>query len=139
MRHRLPSETKRLLIEALVFLHVRYCISVWGSCTTAHKNRVKQVIHFGARIVTRLGRREHFTPVLREHYMSVMRHLMTASNSSEILRDQIVTRSTVSARRTRATDGGQLQIPRVKTEFARRGFLYRAVSRWNKVPQADRS
>ena len=95
------------------------------------------MINFGARIVTGLGRREHVTPVLRElgwgrvddrlieHDMSVMRHLMTASNSSEILRDQIVTRSAVSARRTRATDGGQLQLPRVKTELARRGYLYR--------------
>jgi len=151
MRHRLPSETKRLLIEALVFPHVRYCISVWGSCTATQKNRVQKVINFGARIVTGLGRRDHVTPALLElgwgsvddrlieHDMSVMRHLMTASNSSEILRDQIVSRSAISARRTRATDGGQLQLPRLDTTFAQRGFLYRAVSRWNEMLRTGRS
>ena len=29
VRNRLPRETKRLLIEALVFSHVRYCLFVW--------------------------------------------------------------------------------------------------------------
>ena len=42
MRHRLPRDVRKLLIEALVFPHVRYCVAVWGGCTsTQQKTRSK--------------------------------------------------------------------------------------------------
>ena len=62
MRHRLPEDTKRMLVEALGLPHVRYCVTVWGSNTAEQKKRVQRAINFGARIVTGLGRREHVTP-----------------------------------------------------------------------------
>ena len=98
MRHRVPKDTKRLLIEALVFPHVRYCISVWGSCTAEQRKRVQKAINFGARIVAGLGRREHVRPALQElgwgrvddlieeHDLSMVRRLLTATDASEILR-----------------------------------------------------
>jgi len=150
MRHRLPKETKRLLIEALVFPHVRYCISVWGNCTATQKQRIQKAINFGARIVTGLGRRERVTPVLLElgwgrvddvlleHDISIMRRLLTSTNAPEILRNRIVSRSDVSVRSTRATDDGQLELPRYDSTFAQRGFIYRATKSWNKLPTRDR-
>ena len=56
IRNRLPRETKRLLIEALVFPHVRYCLSVWGSCTATQRRRVQKALNFGARIVMDMKR-----------------------------------------------------------------------------------
>ena len=47
-------------------------------------------------------------------------------------------RDTVSARETRATDAGQLQLPRVSTEHARKIFHFRAVAQWNNAPAAVR-
>ena len=143
MRHRLPQETKRMLVEALVLPHVRYCIGVWGSCTAEQKKRVQKVINFGARIVTGLGLREHVTPALRElgwgrveevleeHDVAMVRRLLTATDAPELLRSKLTYRSELSAHCTRATDRGQLQLPRVRTEFARRGFLFRASKSWN--------
>ena len=145
MRHRVPKDTKRLLIEALVFPNVRYCISVWGSCTAEQRKRVQKAINFGARIVAGLGRREHVRPVLQElgwgrvddlieeHDLSMVRRLLTATNASEILRDKLVYRSQQSSRSTRATESGQLQLPRVRTEFARRSLLGRATRAWNRA------
>ena len=145
MRSRVPRETKRLLVEALVFPHIRYCISVWGSCTTTQKKRVQKVINFGARIVTGLGRREHVTPVLselgwecvddmvRSSDLAVMSHLLTSDTAPELLRNKLVLRSDRSARVTRATERGQMQLPRVKTEFARRSFIFRATKHWNDI------
>ena len=90
-----------------------------------------------------LNRREHISLVLNElgwksvDYMvrvsdfSVIRHLLTADDAPEILRSKLVLRSDESSRRERATDRGQLQLPRVKTEFARRGFLFRSSKQWN--------
>ena len=53
------------------------------------------------------------------------------AGASEVLREGILRRSDVSVRRTRATESGQLQLPKVRTELARRSFFYRAISAWN--------
>ena len=47
MRHRLPRDVRKLLIEALVFPHVRYCVAVWGGCTSTQQKRVQKCINFG--------------------------------------------------------------------------------------------
>ena len=47
------------------------------------------------------------------------------------LADLVQSRSDVSIRSTRGTCGGQLELPRVKTERARRAFPFRAVTAWN--------
>ena len=146
MRHKLPKCTRRLLVEALVFPHLRYCMNVWGSCTANQKQRVQKVINFGVRIVTGLGRRDHVTPALRElgwckvdeliteRDIATVRHLINAPCASELLRERVVLRSEVSSRSTRATAAGQLQLPRVRTEFARRSSVYRAMHAWNELP-----
>ena len=143
MRNRLPQDTKRMLVEALVLPHVRYCISVWGSCTAEQKNRVQKAINFGARITTGLNRREHVTPALLElgwgrvddvldkHDVSLVRRLLTDTNAPEILSAKLQYRSELSAHCTRAADRGQMQLPRVRTEFARRSFISRATRAWN--------
>ena len=43
-------------------------------------------------------------------------------------------RSDVSIRKTRATEGKQLELPRVRTEHARKFFNYRACALWNTLP-----
>ena len=40
-------------------------------------------------------------------------------------------RSEVTQRSTRGAHGDQLELPKIKTERARRNFPYRAVSAWN--------
>jgi len=139
-----------MLIETLVFPHIRYCISVWGSCTATQKQRVQKAINFGACIVAGLNRRDHVTPalqelgwsrvddVLKDHDIALMRHLMTAATASQLLRDRLVSRSDVSSRQTRATADEQLQLPRRNTEFARRSFINRAIGCWNPLPLNDR-
>ena len=142
-RFRLPRCTRKLLIEALVFPHIRYCMSVWGNCSATQKRRFQKAINFGARIVTGLSRRDHITPALRELKwldvegmlrgcdISNIRHLLRSENASELLRDRVLKRCDVSLRNTRAAANGQLELPRVRTEFARRGFLFRAATAWN--------
>ena len=143
LRHKLPKCTRRLLIQALVFPHITYCLTVWGSCTAAQRNRVQKLIHFGARIVAGLSRRDHVTPVMHElgwktvdqficdRDIAAMHRVLDESSPTNILRQQIVLPSDVSLRQTRAAEDGHLQLPRVRTEFARRAFMYRAVAAWN--------
>ena len=151
MRYRLPMETKRLLIEALVFPHIRYCLSVWGSCTATQRHRVQKALNFGARIVRNVGYRDQVTSVLRElgwlrvedmvieRDTMLMRDLLTADRAPEILREHVTRRTDVSNRMTRASNEGLLQVPRVRTEFSRRSFLCRASKTWNVLPTDVRS
>ena len=142
LRHKLPKCTRQLLVESLVFPHIRYCLTVWGSCSASLKARVPKVINSGACVVSGLGRRDHVTPVLRElgwgtvnemlreRDIAVMSRLLSPECKAQVLTEQLLYRSDVSARQN-AVVNGQLQLPRVRTEFARRSFMYRAVSAWN--------
>ena len=107
--------------------------------------RVQKVLNFATRIVTGIGRRDHVTPALAElgwlkvddliaesdKHAAAMRRLLYAPTPSELLRSRIVYRSDVSVRQSRATVSGQLQLPRVRTELAKRSFLSRATRAWN--------
>ena len=46
---------KKILIEALVLPHIRYCLSVWGGCGVGERRRVQKAVNFAARIVTGSG------------------------------------------------------------------------------------
>ena len=46
------KSVKKKLIEALVFPHLQYCLTVWGSCSIAQKYRIQKIISHCARIVT---------------------------------------------------------------------------------------
>ena len=145
LRHKLPKCTRQLLVQALVFPHIRYCLTVWGNCSASLKARVQKVINFGARIVSGLARRDHVTPVLRElgwstideliheRDIAAMSRLLSPSCEAHALTEQLLLRGDVSERQTRAVVSGQLKLPRVRTEFARRSFMYRAISAWNCV------
>ena len=150
LRHKLPRETKRLLIQAIVFPHLQYCMSVWGSCTATQRRRVQKVLNFGARLVAGLGRRDSVSAVLQElGWLSVeeqirlrdtanIGRILAPNNPLPHLREHVISRSAVSARASRATAGGQLELPRVRTEFARRSFAFRAVQCWNQQPMKNR-
>lgn len=142
-RRRIPKRTRKVLIEALVLPHIRYCLSVWGGCVAGERHRVQKAINFGARIVTGIGRRDHVTPALTELGWQtvenmikssdayVLRRLFDSPHAPELLRSRVVPRAAVSVRQSRATAAGQLQLPRVRTEHARRSFLCRAIRSWN--------
>ena len=67
-----------------------------------------------------------------------MHRLLSPSCEAHALTQQLLRRSEVSVRQTRAVMNGQLQLPRVRTEFARRGFMYRAISACNAMPRNTR-
>ena len=143
LRHKIPKCTSKLLVQALVFPHIRYCLTVWGNCSASLKARVQKDINFGARIVSGLAKHDHVTPVLkelewntvnemlRERDIAAIHRLLDPSCEADILRAQVLFRSEISERQTRAVTEGQLQLPRVRTEFARRSFMYRAITAWN--------
>ena len=82
------------------------------------------MLNFGARVVSGLSRRDHVTPVLnelgwkcvddliRDSDVAVVSRLLTSDSAPQILRSKLVLSSDESARTTRATERGQLRLPR---------------------------
>ena len=103
-----------------------------------------------ARVVFCARKSAHVTPLLEELQWSgidaricerditMLHRLFNHMHAPQCLRGAISHRSDVSVRDTRATAAGLLQLPRVRTELARRHFWHRALSLWNTVPACVR-
>ena len=64
VKHLLDRNTLLNVINALVFSKLYYCSSVWSSTTKKNINKLQNVQHFTFRIITRLQKFDHITPVL---------------------------------------------------------------------------
>ena len=147
--YRLPTAVKKFIVESLVFPHAMYCLSVWGGCRDDQRKRVQKVLNHAAQIVTSSRRNEHVTPLFEELGWQKLEKLILEKDVvtvQKILNDEVYSanlkalvesRAEVSARSTRAVEAGQLHLPKVRTERARRFFTYRAVANWNKASQAS--
>ena len=62
----LPKEVKQLIVEMLIFPHIRYCMSVWSGCGVVQRHRVQKVINHCAQVVMGVRRSAHVTPLLVE-------------------------------------------------------------------------
>ena len=103
-------------------------------------------MNFGVRIIMDLSRCDRVTAslrelgwlkvdeMIRERDLHIMYKLMHGTDASDLIRQHVTYRADVSSRSTRAARDEQLQIPRVRTEFARRSFLSRATRQWNELP-----
>lgn len=147
---KLTESVKKRLIEALVFPHLMYCLTVWGSCSKAQRYRIQKVINHCVRIVKGARRYDHVTPLLTElgwqrfddllnqRDLAAMHMILHSPRSPVCLRERVTYRETVSSRVTRGTADRLLELPRVRTEIARRCFAFRAVSAWNNSRLASR-
>ena len=146
----LTHNVKKRLIECLVFPHVYYCLTVWGGCSQAQRYRVQKVINHCARIVTGTRKFDHVTPVLTqlewpkldellvERDIAAVHRILFAPIAPVALRTRLPYRSAVSSRSTRASDDQLLELPKVRTELARRSFAFRASQTWNTAPLETR-
>ena len=127
----LPREVKKLIVEMLIFSHIRYCTSVWSGCGAVQRHRVQKVINHCAQVVMGVRRSAHVTPLLAELEWpridrlvaegdcGVVHYLFNNVHAPKCLSERLERRSDVSDRRTRATENMELELPRVRTEQAR--------------------
>ena len=119
-RHHFTSDVLKLLVQAHVFPHIHYCLSVWGGAAKCHLQRVQKTINFAARLVTGVRRTEHISPALQalgwERVEKMVRrhdhaHVQRALNHDQCppaISDMFVRRASVSSRDTRAVSAGML-------------------------------
>ena len=63
-RHVIPRSTLPNIVQALTISIVRYCISIYGSCSETQLDRIQKVINFGARVVSGKRRSDHISDVV---------------------------------------------------------------------------
>ena len=148
IRHHLTPEARKLLIQAHVFPHILYCLSVWGGAAACHLARIQKLINFGARTVTGTKIRDHISPALvslgwlKAHDLVVRRdcigvyRALNDPQAPPAVRSLFTRRADVSQRATRATAAGELELPALGLSLSRRVFSYRAASSWNRLPPA---
>ena len=147
-RHRLPRETLKPLVNSLILSSLRYCISVYGSCSAQCLHRVQKVINFSARVITGRRRSDRISDAVRDlgwlparemaqyHALCLLKRIMVAGEPAA-LAHQIMTRRAHRDRPTRQdTD---LCLPRIRSESGRRSFVYRAPAAFNTIPVGIRS
>ena len=147
----LPRNVKQMIVEMLIFPHIRYCMSVWSGCGVVQRHRIQKVINHCAQVVMGVRRSAHVTPLLAElcwphidrlvaeNDCSTVHYLLNNVHAPKCISERFVQRSDVSSRQTRATENMQLELPRDRTEHARKFFYYRACDVWNSLPADIRS
>ena len=115
IRHHLTPEARKLLIQAHVFLHILYCLRVWGGAAACRLSRVQRVLNFAARVVSGARRGDHASPLLRALGWHSVTNLVTRRDCEGIfralhdsrapvaIRSLCVPRSRVSERTTRSS------------------------------------
>ena len=130
----------------LIFPHLSYCSTVWAGCNKTQRHRLQKVINHCAQVVKGVRRSAHVSPLLAdlkwpsldsmiaERDVAQVHYLLYNSQAPTSLTTCIRHRADVSDRETRASVAGHLQLPRVRTEHARRFFFCRAPTQWNCAP-----
>ena len=132
----LPETVKKMLIETLVFPHLRYLLfdSVGGMWK---KSKVK-ITKSAAPLCANCKGCSSVSSRDAERDMGLVHWLLTSEHAPVSLRERMIFREDVSVRSTRATEAGQMELPRVRTEHARHYFQFRSISSWNAAPAAVR-
>ena len=154
LKHVLPRSTLKLLIESLVFPHIKYCLPAWAPTTVIQRQRVEKAINFAVRVVTGIPRRNHvtqsrktlewlsFEQTVALSDCSCLYRAMNTPDGPPAVHNLVRRRSEVSERHTRATaEAIVLQTSAAKPprlECVRRAFPHRAVTTWNRLPATTR-
>ena len=146
MTGKLPETVKKMIVETLIFPHLSYCTTVWAGCNKTQRHRLQKVINHCAQVVKGVRRSAHVSPLMAELNWPSFESLVAERDVAQVhyllnhpqapigLTTGIVHRSDVSVRETRAAVAGLLQLPRMRSEHARRFFFSRAPAQWNRAP-----
>ena len=76
-KHILPSWTVVYIVNGLVLSSIRYCISIYGSCSKTQLHRIQKLINFCARVVSGKRKNDHISDVLSQLGWLRAKHLVT--------------------------------------------------------------
>ena len=140
-RHVIPRSTLPCLVQALVLSTVRYCMSVYGSCSITQTHRIQKIINFCARVVSGRKRSDHVSDVTKDLGWTDAKQLVeyhtvcavhTALKSGQLSYIRSTIGPAASQRHEHNTrHASNLTLPPIRTEAGRRRLCYRGVALLN--------
>ena len=148
-KHSLPKTSLKPLVSALVMSAVRYCLSIYGTCTKTELHRIQKIIHFGARVVSGKKKFEHISGVLKDlkwltasqlaqYHRVQMVSKVLASELPQALNDIITDADRQHGHDHQIRQNNRLRLPAIRTETGRRQLAYSGVQMYNDVCQGRR-
>ena len=149
IRRSLTTEAAKTLISSFVCSRIYYCNTVFANLPASTIDRLDDVLHAPARLISGCRKYDHITPVMRDelHWLPIRQRreyklcltvfkalhgispvyiaAMCASVSSLALRSWL-----------HSADLGKLFFIRTNTEFGKRAFAHADPTAWNNTPTA---
>ena len=146
LRHYLPSNIIPILVSALVFSHVRYCLTVYGNGSSKNLTIVQKVINFAARVISGRRKFDHISdvrerlgwldaPDLLDLQTMTILHKVRRHGEPESLAAQFCLNLELPGRERSTRQDNLLRLPGSRGSAAgKRRFSHRAASLYNALP-----
>ena len=146
LRHYLPQSTLSTIVSALVFSHVRYCLTVYGNGSARHLSSVQTILNFAARVISGRRKFDRISDVRSElgwldaQDLSVAQtltllHKVRRYGVPESLAAQFCLNRDLPGRVRSTRQDGLLSLPSSRGSAAgNRRFSHRAASLYNDLP-----
>ena len=150
LRHVLPTQTVKTLIQTLAFSHLMYCLPAWAPTTDIERKRLNKAINFAVRTVTGKRKMERisqarldlgwmdFTEMINYRDCVRMHNMVHRRDGSTTLRKLVKARHDISTRITReSADPTIMQASDTRPlhlETVRKMFPHRALQTWKALP-----
>ena len=145
----LTRDAAKTLVQAFISSRLDYCNSVCYGIADKLLQRLQSVQNAAARLVTRTGRREHISPVLRElHWLPVRRRLdfklatlmfKSLHGCAPLYLSDACQSTRETSHRLRSSSTTTYVIPRTRTRLGDRAFDVAGPRLWNNLPASLRS
>ena len=146
LRHHLPPGILPVIVSALVFSHVRYCLTIYGNGSAKNLAAVQKIINFAARVISGKRKFDHISATVKElgwltsvdlfyHQTLTSLHRIRVSGQPEYLASQFYTNRERADRVRSTRQDHLLSLPHITGSAAgKRQYVYRAAKLYNELP-----
>jgi hypothetical protein len=143
IRKYLTQDACATLVHSFITSKLDYCNSLLAALPSTETNRLQKIMNTAARIVTRLPKREHITPVLKSlHWLPIEQRIKykillfvhrSLHNTAPLYLSEIITWQR-QTRNLRSANQFMLSVPKTHNSYGDRAFSVYGPKLWNDLP-----
>ncbi len=146
IRDCLDDDSTRTVVVALVLSRLDYCNAILAGLPDLTLSPLTRVLHAAARIVLKIGYRDHITPALRQlHWLPIQERIkfklcllmfnVVHGCSPSYLQDMVSSCATAQrGRQLRSASDNSFTVRRTRLRFGDRAFSVAGPMAWNSLP-----
>lgn len=145
VKKELDFQSRKLIVNALVFSHINYCLPIWGKCNKTRREKVQRCMNFAAKVTCdgNYKRWDHVSPLLEKLQWLNIDNRLALQEAIRIQKElgrahspdgnrQIYFRGEKNKRFTR--NNNSLDVEYRRTETASRAYSITGPNTWNGLP-----